>query len=86
MVNDRYRFVPVDQDEFLFDSRSKLPYGKIISEFADSDADAVEVQFDDDLNRRSIYLALRSTLNRSGAPIKAYMRRGKIYLVKKQED
>lgn len=86
MVNERYRLVPVDYDEFLIDSRSKLPYGKIISEFADSDADTVEVQFDDDLNRRSICMALRSALNRSGAPIKAYMRRGKVYLVKKQED
>lgn len=85
-MDDRYRLVPVDRDEYLSDSRSKLPYRKVINEFASSDADVVEVQFDDDLNRRSIYMAFRSALNRSGAPIKAYMRRGKIYLVKKQED
>lgn len=85
-MDDRYKLVPVDRDEYLFTRRSKLPYKKIISEFASSDADVVEVRFDDDLNRRSIYMALRSALNRSDAPIKAYMRRDKIYLVKKQED
>lgn len=85
-MDDRYRLVPVDKDEYPSDSRSKLPYKKIINEFADSDADAVEVQIDDSLNRRSVYLAFRSVLNRSGAPIKVYMRRGKLYLVKKQED
>lgn len=85
-MDNRYRLVPVDQNEYLSDRRSKLPYKKIISEFASSDADVVEVQFDDSLNRRTIYMALRSTLNRSGAPINVYIRRGKVYLVKKQED
>ena len=85
-MDDRYRLVPVDRDECLLGRNSKLPYRMIINEFANSDMDAVEVRFDDGINRDTVWAGLYSAARRSGAPVKVSMRRGKIYLVKNQED
>ena len=65
---------------------AKLPYRKIINEFAESDMDTVEVRFDDCINCKTVRTGFYATLKRSGAPIKVSMRSGKIYLMKNQED
>lgn len=85
-MKDSYRLVPVDYDEYAMNQKSKLPYRKIINEFLDSDVDVVEVQFDDGIKRDTVCTAFYSAVKKSGAPVKVSMRKGKIYLIKKQED
>lgn len=81
-----YSLVPVDRDEYEISGKSKLPYRKIVSEFADSDMDVAEVRFDDSINIDTVCTAFYSTVKKSGAPVKVSKRKNKIYLAKIKED